>query len=92
MKRSRLKPISDKRRNELKLYNILRKAYLIEHPICEACNCSKAMWIHHKKGRGIYLCVVEFFMAVCGQCHRWIEDNREDAREKKWLLDRLGNL
>lgn len=86
----KLKPISKKRNLALKIYSKLRREYLISHPICCICWIKKADQIHHKKGRGIYLNFAEYWLPVCSLCHRYIEDNRKEAREKGYLLDRIG--
>lgn len=94
MKRSRIKPVSKKRKDALVKYYALAKDYLHKHPTCEVDGCgNKATEIHHKARRhGGLLLEVRFFMAVCRKCHRWIEDNPKDAREKKYilLLDKSG--
>jgi hypothetical protein len=53
-KTAKIKPVSEKRKEENKQYSSLRTAFLKEHPLCEAKldNCTRiATDVHHKKGR-----------------------------------------
>jgi len=71
MKRTRLKPVSKKRAAQLREYSKLRKAFLNEHPICEACAKKRSAEIHHKKGRfGRWLLDTDYWAALCWNCHR----------------------
>lgn len=86
----KINPVAENTKEELKIYGVLSKDYKKDHPICEACRKRKTTEVHHKKGRGIWLNVVEFFMGVCWKCHRWIHDHPEEAMLKGWLLKRIG--
>lgn len=83
--------ISKKLAADLKIYAVLSKDYLRDHPKCECgrpgCHRTSAE-VHHKKGRGEFLNVVQFFCAVAKVCHRWIHDNDKEAREMGLLLSR----
>lgn len=92
MKRSKLNPVSKKRAKENRLYLKLRNEYLEEHELCEVCELGDSFDVHHRRGRGIYLCEVEWFLAVCRPCHIYIEKHRLWAREQGYLLDRIGRL
>ena len=84
--RKRIKPISDKRAEELKEYRRVRDVYKCKHPKCERCG-NDASEIHHKNGRnGARLVDDEYFMSVCRKCHNWIHANPEKARELKYLI------
>lgn len=74
------------------IYSKLRKKYLEWHPMCELCKVGTAQDIHHKRGQGIYQNEVKYFMAVCRACHSFLEKNRDWARERGYLLDRIGKL
>ena len=83
----RIKPVSDKRRREKRIYEIKRKDFLIEHPWCEWAlrklkQRIRATQIHHKRGRAgkLYL-DARFWQAVCGEGHKWIHNNIEEARK-----------
>ncbi len=73
----------------------VRSEYLNKHPNCEAKRpsicCFDATEIHHKKGRiGDNLTDSNYFLAVCRNCHNWIEDNPKMAKEFGFSLDRLS--
>lgn len=92
-KKYRIKPVADSSKAELAIYKILEKDFLKDNPICQ-CNRNgcrrRSTEVHHKKGRGIYLNVVEFFLAVNRICHRWIEDHPKEAKELGLSLSRLA--
>lgn len=87
-RKTRLNPVSAKRRVQNELYKSSRELYLMCHPTCERCKMAEATDIHHKAGRGIYLCNVTYFMAVCRPCHDWIHANMNQA-EKDGHIVRL---
>lgn len=75
-------------------YLIRRKEYLLIHPSCEAkivSNCSmEATEIHHKAGRlGSLLVDDTNFLAVCRNCHQFIELNPKIAKELGFSTNRL---
>lgn len=88
-----IKKQSQKAKIKNQEYLIKRKEYLLQHPICEAkikCKKNKSTDIHHKKGRtGKLLCNNKYFLAVCRNCHIWIETHPIDAKEKGLSLNRL---
>lgn len=43
---------------------------------------------HHKKRRGKYLSDKRYFMATCFAHHQWIEDHKNEARERDYILYR----
>lgn len=90
-KRKRIKPISDKRQQQIDEYNVLRVEYVKTHRVCEAIDCKKpAGEIHHMRGRsGKQLLVVDDFMAVCRECHRYIEEHPDWAKAKGYSRSRL---
>jgi hypothetical protein len=68
-----------------KSYSLIRKAFLIKHTKCQAglpgCSISSTE-VHHKKGRiGSLLIDTNFFLAVCRNCHDYIENNPSEAKE-----------
>lgn len=83
-----ISPVSDKQKKKLAEYRIVRDAYIKDHPFCERCG-TMATDLHHKRGRGEYLCAVEFFMAVCRSCHSRIETEPHWAKEQGYSLPRL---
>lgn len=41
---------------------------------------------HHRKGRGKYFLIYEWFLAVCDSCHKTIEANKNWARSVELIL------
>lgn len=81
MKRTRLKPVSDKRRSQLRIYSQDRKAFLAEKPICEICRRGRSIDVHHRRGRyGRSLLEREHWLAVCRTCHEEIHRNPRRSR------------
>ena len=84
--------ISPALKKQLPLYDKLSTAFKAMHPYCQAklpgCG-SITTDVHHKKGRGIELCNVQFFLAVCRQCHTWIEEHPKESLEMGFTLSRL---
>ena len=88
-KQSYIKPRSAKRAGEEREYLKRRDKYLTLHPECERCSLP-ANQIHHKKGKiGKLLINVMYFMAVCPDCHHWIENNPLKAKEEGYSVNRL---
>lgn len=77
---------SKKRKDENKEYSKERKEYLKVNNKCMAGldGCKKvATQIHHRKGRvGKLLTDTKYWLPVCEDCHRKIEDNPQMAYEK----------
>lgn len=80
-----IKKVSEKRQGENKVYSTLRKVFLESHPTCQAQlpRCTgKANQIHHKKGKiGKLYLDIWHFLAICDNCHKWIELNPTLAQE-----------
>lgn len=87
MKRHKpLRRMSKRRQLQMKEYYLVRAAYLSENPVCENCGERLATEIHHISGRiGKRLNDSEYFMALCGQCHRTIHFRPSEARKKGLL-------
>lgn len=85
--------VSESKKEEDKVYVTIRKVFLNNHRVCEAkiLGClHSATEVHHKKGRvGKNYLDVHTFLALCGNCHRWIETHPEWAKEHGYSLDRL---
>ena len=97
MKKTRLKRISKKRQESMKLYKVLREEYLADNPTCEVCNSRTANEIHHREpGRGSKTNDVSLFVAICRKCHRRIHQGEQIngeykfgpkwARQEGWLI------
>lgn len=77
--------ISDKQKDNLKEYSIVRKEYLTKHPICEVCYINSSTEIHHKAkrtGENLF----KYFLAVCRTCHTKIHLEPKWALENNYLL------
>ena len=88
----RIKKKSKKLAINERIYSVLRKDFLLDHPTCECGQpgCTTiATQVHHKKGRGRWLNFVEFFLAVCYSCHEWIELHPKEAKAKGFSLSRI---
>jgi hypothetical protein len=87
-------PRSQKRSLEEKLYSLRRKVFLQNHPMCEAhvqgvCT-GPATECHHKKGRvGNDLLDETNWLALCHNCHEYVENHREFAMEKGFSIKRI---
>lgn len=92
MKRTPIRSRSTRTAARDRRYSIERRAFLEQHPICEAvldgCQWS-ATEVHHKAGR---LPAVFFrrdlWMALCSRCHRWITEHPAEAYARGWSLRR----
>lgn len=73
----KIKPLSDKRSKENKVYLTLRKVYLENHPDCQikknGCTGVSTEIHHSKKRTGELLCDVRYFIATCRNCHLIVE-------------------
>lgn len=89
----RIKSVSTKKLSELAEYRKVRDAYLKANKICEHPDCkSPSEDLHHAKGRvGALLTDVRYFKALCRKCHRWVEENPDQAKALGMSLSRLGN-
>jgi len=90
VKKKKIPNISEKQKERLKRYRILRDAYMNEHKQCEAriegCTISSQS-LHHLKGRdGDNL--FNHFMATCNHCHEKIERMGAEVYELGFKLKR----
>ncbi len=87
-------PRSQKRSKEERLYSAKRVLFLSEFPMCQAniqgvCK-GQATEVHHKKGRiGNDLLDETNWLALCHNCHEYVENNREFAMEKGYSIKRI---
>jgi hypothetical protein len=83
---------SKRRESQMREYNSLRHDFLARVPNCERCG-NKANQVHHRKGRtGQLLTAEEYFMAVCADCHSFIELHPQQAKDAGWSLSRLAKI
>lgn len=90
----KLNPISKKRQKDQKIYKDLMEDYMKQHPYCERClkngKFVRSTENHHKKGRGIYYLVVEYFCALCSPCHVLMKTQAKQMMREGWIIDRIG--
>lgn len=78
-----ISPVSKKMQVTMDEYSKKRIAYLALFSTCQATlvDCTgKATDVHHMAGRGSNHNKISTWLAVCRNCHRWIEENPEDAK------------
>jgi hypothetical protein len=89
-----ISPVSKKRQVEMDQYSRLRDAFLTAKPRCEAklVGCTGVSTeIHHKAGRvGDKYLRIGTWLAVCRNCHTWIEINPDAAKELGFSESRLN--
>lgn len=83
--RKPIRKVADKRAKELSKYSRLKAQYIAIHQICENIGCNQqATTIHHMAGReNEMLLDVNYFKALCFDCHRKVEENPHWAKENK---------
>lgn len=93
VKKKPIKCISDKQKERLKQYRIVRDAYMKLHPVCQAqldCCTQVATDLHHMKDRcGSNLTDTNYFKAVCRSCHTFITEHSDIAKELGLSFNRL---
>jgi len=89
--RKSINKVSDKMKENLALYRVLRNQYLKDNPICQFPNCtSTELDLHHKKGKiGSLLTDVRYFCGLCRKHHSYCEEQPIIAKELGLSLDRL---
>lgn len=81
MKRSRINPVSKKRREQIPQRSALREAQLRRRPDCEArlSNCTrKATDVHeiiNRSQRSTSWLEPELFVSLCRSCHQWVTEH-----------------
>jgi len=89
-----ISPVSVKRRGEMDEYSKKRTAFLALKPQCEAnlVGCTRTSTdVHHKAGRvGDNYLKISTWLAVCRNCHSYIETHPEEAKEMGFSESRLN--
>ena len=87
--------MKNKSNNQARLereYSKLRKEWLATRSVCQAkiYKCMlKSTDVHHKKGRGKYLLDTSTWLSVCRNCHMWIEEHPQDAKDLGFSISKL---
>jgi len=85
-----IKPISNKRKERLEKYYLLRDLYFKDNPICEFPGCSsREITLHHKRGR-IGENLFKDFCSLCIQHHEYCESHPKEAQEMSLSYSRLN--
>lgn len=84
----RIAPVSEKQKERLVEYRIVRDKFLRDNPNCEICG-DTPVELHHKKPRAYFLTDVSIFMSVCRSCHERIERDDSWARENGYKINHL---
>lgn len=85
----RIKPISDKRKQQNQEYKEKRKEFLMrkENKFCAVFPNKRSVEIHHVNSReNERLNDEEFWLAISREGHNFIHSNPKEARLKKWLI------
>jgi len=97
MKRSRINPVSKKRREQIPLRQDLRRSQLIRKPQCEArlVDCQrKATDVHeviNRSQRSTSWLEPELFLSLCRSCHKWITEHPLWSRHHGFTLSSYQN-
>lgn len=83
-----IKKVSKKRQTQEQIYKKLKSVHLDTWTLCQFRPCGNSSTeIHHMNGRnGDRLIDVEYFMAICRNCHTWIHEHPKEARKKGYLI------
>lgn len=76
------------------VYNPIAEMYKRLRPRCECCRLvfkrapEAAEHVHHVRGRdGLLLFDVRWFKSACAECHRWVDQNKGEARSLGLLAE-----
>lgn len=90
VRRTPVKPRSDKRAAQMREYVPLMLAFLEAHPLCDRCG-KPSTCVHHTRGReGWRLTVVAWWKAACHGCNDFAETHTGEALAEGWLLPSKG--
>lgn len=96
-----IRKVSKRMQSRLAEYRVLRDRYMSAHPWCEGClweldrgirrrrHVQLSTDLHHKRGRGLFLCDVSTFMAMDRQHHDFCKEQGAEAMKRGWILSRL---
>lgn len=89
-----ISPVSKKRQVEMDEYSKKRLAFLALHVTCQAklVDCKGTSTdVHHMAGRvGDNYLNMSKWLALCRNCHSWVENNPEEAKELGFSESRLN--
>lgn len=84
-----ISPVTKKKLDLLAIYRVVRDKYMGNNKICEVDGCcKKANDLHHKAGRQYWLLIaVDYFMAVCRDCHEKFDTSPEWAKKEGYTIN-----
>lgn len=92
--RKEINRVSSKQDKINRAYAVICSQFKKDHPICQArIKCSGALTteVHHKRGRGKgYMLDSTTYLGCCGACHKWINENNEQATALGFCQSRLS--
>lgn len=90
MKRTRMKPVSEKRKAANERRAALRADHLRRNPYCRRCVKRKAVHIHEPwlRSRGGPIDDERNFCGLCEGCHTWVHDNPREAQRRGFLVSK----
>jgi hypothetical protein len=84
-RRTRVRPISDRRQVALREYETIKKVWLADpaHQACRFAGCRrKTRDVHHTRGRvGALLIDTHYWVPLCREHHDWVQAHPNKARE-----------
>ncbi|MDB5144198.1 MAG: hypothetical protein JWQ66_2911 [Mucilaginibacter sp.] len=90
---TKIKSVSTRQQKLNAAYLVLRKEFMKANPICgaglEGCTI-QANECHHRRGRGEYLLDDSTYLALCANCHKFINEHNEFAFEMGFSESRLS--
>jgi hypothetical protein len=86
--KNKINKVSEKKKKDDKAYYALRDVFLTNHPHCKlnlpGCFL-KSTDVHHVHRRGENYLNIKTWMALCRNCHQYVETHPKESREKGWL-------
>jgi hypothetical protein len=85
----RIRKVSVKRAKQLNAYESSVRAFMDQHLICQRCHVFPSIHCHHSRGRiGMLLLAVQFWRALCVQCHTWCHAHPDAARREGLICEK----
>lgn len=83
-RRKRVSAMSNRRKQEYRIYTDRRVIFLESHPRCQRCG-TWSECIHHWAGRRSNLLKEETWRASCLPCNKFAKDCPAQARKENWI-------
>lgn len=88
-KAKQIAKISTRRKTERQIYNVKRRMFLEQNPMCQIYPDKKATEIHHIRGTNNGRLLDEkYWMALSREAHNYVHANPSESYEKGWLIKR----